>query len=133
MAILVFGNVEIGAEEGGILDDFDVVDDVEGFEDFVDEEVDFDEEAGLARRLEERKEEAEGLEGGGFAFSFATSLLGGLLGGGTDLGGGFPYAETSSRMRCALASAASTIWEDAETSSDSNSAVGWGGLGGGCE
>lgn len=81
-------------------------------------------------RFEEREEGAWGLERG-FAFSFATSPpVGGLLGAGPDLAGGFPYAATISRMRCAFASAASTICDEVVTSSDSYSVVGGGGGGG---
>ena len=99
--------------KGGLMD---AVDDVELFEETEDVDV-----AGLPWRLEV----ARALEGGaGLALSFATSPLGGLLGGITDLAGGFPYAVTISRMRCAFASAASTIWDEAETSSDSYSVVG---------
>ena len=60
--------------------------------------------------------------------AFATSALAGLLCTALPgLAGGFPYAATISRMRCAFARAASTICDVAETSSDSYSVVGAGG------
>jgi hypothetical protein len=101
----------------------------EGREDLEEREVElFDEGAeGLpAARLEGREEAEWGLEGGG-GFALATPVLAGLLGTLPGLAGGLPYVATISRMRCAFASAASTICDDTETSSDAYSVVAWGG------